>query len=220
MVYSGRPLAHRLSRRLLVLVLRNLVRLEVEGLERLPTGRAYVLAANHLHALDPAIGLLLVPGRVVGIVKEKWNRVPYRWMLRAMSEVVFVGRSNRGALDAAIAELTGGAVVAILPEGTRSRTGVMGQGHRGVALLAARAQVPVVPACAYGQERAAASWRRMKRVRVRVRIGEALAPPRPGAGKPELLRYTDEVMVAIAALLPDAYRGAYAHRSVAKRGRA
>jgi hypothetical protein len=29
-----------------------------------------------------------------------------------------------------------------------------------------------------------------------------------------------EVMLAIAALLPDAYRGAYAERSVAKRGRA
>jgi 1-acyl-sn-glycerol-3-phosphate acyltransferase len=219
-VYSGRPLAHRLSRRLLVLVLRSLVRLEVEGLERLPADSAYVLAANHLHALDPAIGLLLVPGRVVGVVKEKWNRVPFRWMLRAMSDVVFVGSSNRRALDAAVAQLTAGAVVAILPEGTRSRTGVMAEGHRGVALLAARAQVPVVPACAFGQERAAASWRRIRRVGVRVRIGEALAPPPPGAGKSELLRYTEVVMLAIAALLPDAYRGAYANRSVAKRGRA
>jgi 1-acyl-sn-glycerol-3-phosphate acyltransferase len=219
-VYSGRPFTHRLSRRVLVLVLRALVRLEVEGLERLPDDRPYVLAANHLHALDPAIGLLLVPRRVVGVVKEKWNRVPFRWMLRAMSDVVFVGTSNRRALDAAIAELTAGAVVAILPEGTRSHLGVMAEGHRGVALLAARAQVPVVPAGAFGQERAAASWRRMRRVRVRVRIGEALAPPRPAARKSELLRYTDEVMLAIASLLPDLYRGAYSRRSAADRGRA
>jgi 1-acyl-sn-glycerol-3-phosphate acyltransferase len=212
-VYAGRSFAHRLSRRLLVQVLRGIVRLDLEGLEQLPAGGGYVLAANHLHALDPAIGLLLVPGRVVGVVKEKWNRVPFRWLLRAMSDVVFVGSSNRRALDAAVAELTAGAVVAILPEGTRSRTGVMAEGHRGVALLAARARAPVVPAAAFGQERAAASWRRMRRVPVHVRIGEALAPPHPAAGKSELLRYTDDVMLAIAALLPDAYRGAYARRS-------
>jgi 1-acyl-sn-glycerol-3-phosphate acyltransferase len=207
--YAGRPLAQRISRRLLVVLLRSIVRLAVAGLERLPGSGSYIVASNHLDALDPAIGLLLIPGRVVGIAKEKWNRPPFRWLLKAMSDVVFVGKSNRRALDGALEALGSGAVVAILPEGTRSRTGTMGAGYRGVASLASRARVPVVPAAAFGQEAAMNSWRRLRRAPVHVSIGAPLPPPRPQAGKPELERYTEDLMRAIAEMLPERYRGVY-----------
>jgi len=46
-------------------------------------------------------------------------------------------------------------------------------------------------------------------VPVHVRIGPPLPPPAAGAGKPELELYTDQVMRAIAALLPEAHRGVY-----------
>ena len=85
----------------------------------------------------------------------------------------------------------------------------MGESQRGLASLAARAQVPVVPAGACGQERAVEFWRRGRRVPVHVRIGPPLPPPAAGAGKPELELYTDQVMRAIAALLPEAHRGVY-----------
>lgn len=39
-----------------------------------------------------------------------------------------------------------------------------------------------------------------------------LAPPRPEAGKLALERYTDEVMLAIAGLVPESYRGVYGRR--------
>jgi 1-acyl-sn-glycerol-3-phosphate acyltransferase len=207
--YAGRPLAQRISRRMLVVLLRLLVRLEVDGLERLPAAGSYILAANHLDALDPAIGLLLIPGRVVGIAKEKWNRPPFRWLLAAMSDVLFVGKSNRRALDGALEALTTGAVVAILPEGTRSRTGTLGAAYRGVASLAARARAPVVPAAAFGQEVAMTSWRRLRRAPVHVTIGVALPPPRIQAAKPELEGYTEDIMRAIAEMLPERYRGVY-----------
>ena len=210
--HSGRPFVQRASRRTLVFAFRLLVRLEMRGVENLPATGGFILAANHLHALDPAIGLLLVPRRVVGVVKEKWDRPPFRWILQGMSDVVFVGGSHRRPLDAALSELRGGAVVAILPEGTRSRTGTMAAGQRGVGLLAARAQVPVVPAGAFGQEAAGRFWRKGRRVPVRVSIGAALAPPRPGAGKLELESYTEEVMLAIAGLIPESYRGVYGRR--------
>jgi len=79
--HRGWPPRQRLSRRLLVTVLRALVRLEVAGLEHLPGSGPYVLVANHLHALDPAIGLLLVPRRVTGVAKERWRRPPFGWLL-------------------------------------------------------------------------------------------------------------------------------------------
>jgi 1-acyl-sn-glycerol-3-phosphate acyltransferase len=212
--YTDWPPVQRASRRILIGVFRTLVRIRVDGMEHLPVGGPYILVANHLHALDPAIGLLLVPRRVVGVAKDKWDRPPYRWLLRAMSDVVFIGASNRTALDALRRELDAGGVVAILPEGTRSRSGAMGEGRRGFAALAARAQVRVVPAAAHGQERSRAFWHRGRRVPVHVHIGPPLPPPPLGAGKTELARYTDEVMRAIASLLPERYRGVYGPGSV------
>src|SRR5207253_9574362 len=111
----------RLSRRVLAALLRRLIQLEVEGLENIPAEGPFILAANHLHVLDPAIGLLLVPRRAVGVVKEKWRRPPFGWLLGAMSDVVYVGRTSGRALHEAADVLADGGVVAILPEGTRSR---------------------------------------------------------------------------------------------------
>jgi 1-acyl-sn-glycerol-3-phosphate acyltransferase len=206
---ARRPLPQRLSRRLLVAVLRCLVRLEVAGLEHLPRDGPFVLAANHLHALDPAIGLLLVPRRVTGVAKDKWSRPPFGWLLEAMGDVVYVGERRRGAMRRLVEVLRSGGVVAILPEGTRSPTHALGRGQPGVALLAARAPAPVVPAAAYGQERAAACWTRLRRAPVRVRIGPPIVLPTGAHDRQRLQELSDEVMRAIAAMLPPEYRGVY-----------
>jgi 1-acyl-sn-glycerol-3-phosphate acyltransferase len=204
-----RTAGRRLSRRVLVALLRRLVRLDVEGLEHIPAEGPFLLVANHLHVLDPAIGLLLVPRRTVGIAKDKWRRPPFGWLLCAMGELIYVGPSNPRAVPQALRLLRAGDVVAILPEGTRSRTGLL-RAHRGVALLATRAPAPVVPAAARGQEAAARYWRRLRRVPVRVRIGPPIELPPGVHDRDRLQAYTDEVMRAIAAMLPPEYRGVYA----------
>jgi len=207
--YAGLPVWRRLSRRLLVFVLRRLVRLEASGLEHLPEAGPYVLAANHLHVLDSALGLLLVPGRVVGVAKDYWSRPPFGWVIAAMGDVVYVGPRRRNAMRRLVAELRAGAVVAILPEGTRSPTGALIRGQRGAAALATAAGVPVVPAAAWGQERGMVSWTRLRRAPVRVRVGPALSLPAGPHDRASLDALTDEVMHAIAALLPPEYRGVY-----------
>src|SRR2546429_1809885 len=147
--HAGWPFRQRLTRRLLVGVLRLLVRLEVDGLEHVPTRGPFILVANHLHALDPAIGLLLVPRRVVGVAKDRWSQPPFGWLLAAMGDVIYVGDRRRHAVARAVDVLRAGGVVAILPEGTRSRTGALGRAQRGVALIATRASAPIVPAAAH-----------------------------------------------------------------------
>jgi 1-acyl-sn-glycerol-3-phosphate acyltransferase len=208
--HRGWPLRQRISRRVLVAVLRRLVRLEVSGLENLPAEGPYILAANHLHVLDPAIGLLLVPRRAVGLAKDRWSRPPFGWLLGGMGDLVYVGRNPRGALATSIEVLRSGAVLAILPEGTRSPTGALLRGQRGVAMVAARAPAPIVPAAAYGQERAMESWRRLRRVLVRVRIGRPVEVPAGTHSRERLQAQADDLMRTIAAMLPPEYRGVYA----------
>lgn len=210
--HAGAPVSRRLSRRLLVFVVRRLLRVEVAGLEHLPPSGPYLLVANHLHVLDAAIGMLLVPGRVVGVAKDYWSRPPFGWLLAAMGEVVFVGPRRRGAMRRLVEALRAGAVVAILPEGTRSPTGALIRGQRGAAALATAAGVPAVPAAAWGQERALASWLRLRRAPVWVRIGRPLRLPAGPHDRARLEALTDEAMHAIAALLPPEYRGVYGER--------
>ena len=71
-----------------------------------------------------------------------------------------------------------------------------------MALLAGRASVPVLPAASHGQERAARWWRRLRRVRVRVRIGDPIEAPPGRLDRQGQQAYTDRVMFAIAGLLP------------------
>jgi 1-acyl-sn-glycerol-3-phosphate acyltransferase len=52
---------------------------------------------------------------------------------------------------------------------------------------------------------------RLRRAKVYLRIGSPFnLPAKPHARGEELERYTDDVMCAVAALLPPAYRGVYA----------
>jgi 1-acyl-sn-glycerol-3-phosphate acyltransferase len=98
----------------------------------------------------------------------------------------------------------------VAPEGTPSRTGGLARGQSGVAYLAAEAQAPILPVVAYGQEQVVHNLKRLRRTRVHVRIGSLinLGPgERTAAG---LLRDTERVMTALAAMLPLAYRGLYA----------
>jgi 1-acyl-sn-glycerol-3-phosphate acyltransferase len=204
------PPLQRISRRLLVALFRLLVRLEVVGLEHIPATGPFILVANHLHALDPAIGLLLVPRRVVGVAKDKWSRPPFGWLLGAMGDLVYVGETRRGSIPQLLEVLRSGGVVAILPEGTRSPTGALVHAHRGVALLATRAGVPVVPAAAYGQERTFGCWRRLRRVPVRVHVGPPILLPAGPHDRRSLQELTDGVMRVVAEMLPAEYRGVYA----------
>jgi 1-acyl-sn-glycerol-3-phosphate acyltransferase len=185
------------------------VRLEVVGLEHIPSDGPFILVANHLHALDPAIGLLLVPRRAVGVAKDKWARPPFGWLLAAMGDLAYVGETRRGSIPQLLDVLRSGGVVAILPEGTRSPTGALVPAHRGVALLATRAGAPIVPAAAYGQERAFACWRRLRRVPVRVQVGAPIVLPPGPHDRRKLQELTDGVMRVVASMLPPEYRGVY-----------
>jgi 1-acyl-sn-glycerol-3-phosphate acyltransferase len=205
----GWPVRQRVARWLLTALFRLLVRMEVAGLEHLPAEGPFLLVANHLHALDPAIGLLLVPHRVVGVAKDKWARAPFSWLLESMGDLVYVGERRRGSVGEMLDALRGGRVVAILPEGTRSPTGALVPAHRGMALLATRTGVPVVPCAAWGQERAGSCWLRLRRVPVRARVGPPIVLPQGPHDRRSLQELTDGVMRVIAGMLPPQYRGVY-----------
>ena len=87
----------------------------------------------------------------------------------------------------------------------------MRRGKAGVAYLAESSGAPVVPMALIGAENITASLKRLRRQRVKLRIGKPFSlPPLDEENRAASLRAnTDEVMCRIAALLPEGYRGIY-----------
>jgi len=185
-------------------------RVTVEGAEHLARPGGYILASNHLSAWDPPFILSITPPRpkLTVLAAAKWQKVaPLRLIFDAMDAIYLrQGDADRAALKAALALLKAGGTIGMSPEGTRSRTGALIRARSGVAWLALRANTPVVPVAIWGVEKINRELRRLRRAEVHARVGPAiLFDPTLSAEAA-----TEQLMRAIAAMLPEQYRGVYA----------
>lgn len=201
------------------LIIRFLVRLlfkvTIEGLEHVPERGAFVLAVNHLDYLDAPIVFAKMPRRMVAFAANKWENSHFTGVLLTyVGTAIYVDRGapDRKALAAALAVLKAGGALGMAPEGTRSPTGGLTKGHTGVAYLATRGSAPILPMVAYGQEQSGRYWKRLRRAPVHVRIGPLIHLPQGKARTEQLHAYTDQIMLTLARLLPEAYRGVYGER--------
>ena len=191
-----------------------LTRLEVEGLENVPPQGGVILASNHLALLDaPLVFILLERQDATGLVADKHKKnFLLHWLVNSVHGI-WINRESADfqALREARGYLMKGGIVGIAPEGTRSRTGHLMPAKTGVAYLAEKACVPIVPVAIFGSEKIFHQLLRLRRAFIKVRFGEPfLLPPLDRRDRNEALRRnTDEIMCRIAVMLPQSYRGVY-----------
>jgi 1-acyl-sn-glycerol-3-phosphate acyltransferase len=191
----------------------------VVGLENVPRRGAYIVVSNHTSNLDPPfIGGVI--GRHTGrpihfMAKEEINHWPIIGWLARGSGVFFVrrGEGDRGAQRIALEHLAAGRPIAIFPEGTRTRDGVLREPKVGVALLAMRSGAPLLPVGISGSGRIFPGRSRVPhRTRVDIRIGEPFSLPHQPSGhldREALAEGTERIMREIAALLPEWQQGRF-----------
>ena len=200
-------------RRMLTWLFKLLARVEVEGVERIPQTDGFLLVTNHTSRLDTPLLSVVSPRRIYPLTADKYRTFPvFNWILN-VGEAIWINRSefDREALVKSIDVLRRGDVLGIAPEGSRSPDGVLQRAKPGVAFLAARTGVSVVPVAITGTRSMAQDFRRLRRMRIRVVFGEPFRLPKYGKlSTDELAVATDLIMGRIAALLPPAYRGVYA----------
>ena len=152
---------------------------EVTGLEYLPREGPALIASQHQSAFDTLIWTLLAP-RFSYVLKRELTRIPLFGQMLLRSGMIPVDRAAgaaalRGLLRAADAAVAGRRQVVIFPEGTRVPPGARHPLQPGVAALAARMKLPVIPVATNSGEH----WgRRAFRKRPGV-IRVAVLPPLP-----------------------------------------
>jgi 1-acyl-sn-glycerol-3-phosphate acyltransferase len=100
-------------------------------------------------------------------------------------------------------------VLIMMPEGTRSPDATLQRAEPGVGLIARRSGAPIVPVGVWGSENALPKGATMpRRADVHVRYGTPVHLPE---GRMSHQESADWIMELIAELIPERYRGAYAH---------
>ncbi len=132
-------------------------RVQIEGLENIDHARPQIFAANHSGLHDILSLSAYLPIQFRWVAKKSLFRVPFMGWHMGRSGYIPIDRDNpRDAAKSIIeaAKIIRGGVNAIaFPEGTRSRTGDLGQFRSGAFALALRTGVPLVPIALEGSYR-------------------------------------------------------------------
>jgi 1-acyl-sn-glycerol-3-phosphate acyltransferase len=175
---------------------RTIWRARVYGTSNVPRDGALIVACNHVSYFDPPLLGCLCPRRISYMAKKELFAIPVLGtVIRALGAYA-VDRegSATAAIKRSLAVLETGGVVGIFPEGRRNPGGTFAP-QTGVALLSALGQVPVVPACIRGTDRA------LRLAQINVAFGAPLNPPAGRkATREDLAKFTTEIMKAIEAL--------------------
>lgn len=202
-------------------LLTTLARVEFRGLENLPLEGGLIVATNHMSRMD-TLHLFINPRRtdITALVADKYKKYPvFNWVLDT-GEVIWLDRDKAdfAAFRLAAEVLKRGVALGIAPEGTRSQTGQLQEGKPGTALLALKANVPIVPVGIAGTEAYFHRLLTLRRPHVVLTFGPAFQlPPLDRDNRDESLKnMTEEIMARIAALLPEKYWGFYKDNPRAK----
>ncbi|MBL7202596.1 MAG: 1-acyl-sn-glycerol-3-phosphate acyltransferase [Anaerolineae bacterium] len=208
------------SRRLMnAIILRPLawvlIRAEVIGRERIPADGSFILMVNHCNFLDPGVAMwAMLPRQVVLFTKAKNLDLPVGGPLLRWYGVIPVerGEADTNAMRQAFDLLKENRhILLVAPEGTRSYHGRLLSAKDGMAFMATRADVPILPVGVSGVKTFWANVRRVRRTRVQVVIGHPFRfRGNERSRRDSLRRMTREAMYQLAALLPPEQWGEYA----------
>jgi 1-acyl-sn-glycerol-3-phosphate acyltransferase len=164
------------------------IRFQVTGREHLPSDGPALLASQHQSAFDTLVWMTLLP-RTSYVMKHELTRIPLFGPMLMAAGMLSVRRSAGGAglrtlLNRTEAARAAGRQIVIFPEGTRVPPGVQVPLQPGIAAIAARLELPVLPVAT----NSGLCWGRRAFLKypgvIRIDIG---APVAAGTARAELL---------------------------------
>jgi len=196
-------------------------RIDKEELLKVPKEGPIILVGNHVTALEvPLFYSFLLPRKITGFAKaEFWDKPLSRLLLNNIWTAIPI---HRGTVDIKAFRLAHKAfeekyLLAVAPEGTRSRNGQLQKAQGGMVMLALHDDIPILPLAHYGGEKFKQNITHFHRTDFHIKVGKPFKLNANGVRITNTIRQqmADEIMYRIANLLPPEYRGYYADISLA-----
>ena len=191
----------------------------LEGRDWIPAAGGYLVCANHIGTIDPA----LLPAWVNR--GDSWSMAKAEsvegngfgtLVIRAYHAFGVVRHTaDRRALRRAREILESGGVLFLYPEGHRAWDGHLQRAEPGAGFLARVSRVPVLPVAIVGTNDVMGKGHLFpRRRRVTIHFGPPcrLLDHRPDGSRVSYQEATDAIMLQIAAMLPERMWGEYADR--------
>ena len=153
---------YRILKPILLFILWPLVRMRIQSGENIPTGRNYIIVANHISNFDPLLLALAWPENVHFMAKEELFRIPVIGLVLKHLHMIPVrrGESDRKAIKESLDYLNKGEILALFPEGTRNKSQEpLLPFHTGAAFFAKSTEVEVLPVVITGTRQIRARFR-------------------------------------------------------------
>ncbi|WP_052807335.1 lysophospholipid acyltransferase family protein [Risungbinella massiliensis] len=180
---------YRIMKRIIGFILTLYHRIDIEGLDSLPTEGKLLVVGNHVSYLDPFYIGAILPRKIHFMARaESFQNPITRWALNQL-EAFPVDRSKADvqAVRKAIQYLDQEKVVGLFPEGGIRDKESLEQIKQGAAFIALRTNTPVIPVYIEGTIKALGEgnwW--IRPAKIQVRFGSMIEPKQYTGKKKEI----------------------------------
>ncbi|SFL38080.1 1-acyl-sn-glycerol-3-phosphate acyltransferase [Pelosinus propionicus DSM 13327] len=178
-------------------------RCRIIGIENIPVTGGAIIASNHVSLFDPPVVGTAFTRSIHFMAKEELFAVPFiGWFLKKLNAFpVRRATADRTAIRHAINLLENGELLGLFPEGTRSLTGKLGKPETGLAMIALKAGVPIIPTAVIGTNKV---WKEGQLFpRFIVKFGNPIIVNQEKADKETMENLSTKIMQEISLLLEE-----------------
>lgn len=153
---TGSRFTYRLFRPLAKLIIKLKYKVKYIGTENLPEKGGYILASNHIAALDPVVIAVACKRPMHFMAKNELfkNRISGWFMTMMNAFPVDRKRFDEDSINYAVEIVKNGEILGIFPEGTRSPDFTPKKGKGGACYIAKVCKCDVVPVSIYTSDKA------------------------------------------------------------------
>ncbi len=199
---------------LLNLIAKVCLNVTSDGTENIPGNGPALVVINHVGDADVPALVSVLPFSPDALGKIELYDVPILGKLMDWYGIIWLhrGQADTRALRASLKGFAEGRIIVIAPEGRYSLTGVLEEGTHGAAFLAYKSGAAILPITITGttNENVYGRMKKFRRAHVHVKVGKMFKLAAQDLGRQEAVAQgTQQIMQALADLLPEKYRGAY-----------
>lgn len=128
-------------------LIKIIYRVKVNGIENLKDDKPFIMSANHVHIFDPVILAILTKKQIFFLAKKELFSKKFLAKFFTKLGVIPIDRENTDfkAIKSCFRVIKSGNILGIFPEGTRVKTIDIKNMKKGVALIALKNKVNILP---------------------------------------------------------------------------